>query len=345
MKILYAVQANGNGHISRAMELLPYLQQYGTVDIFLSGQNSTLNLDAPITYRSKGLSLFYTCHGSLNFNKLITKFNPLNLYKEIRELPVEKYDFIINDFEFITSRACKLKKVPSVNFGHQASFISDKTPRPAIKSRAGEFILKNYARATNYIGLHFKQYDDFILTPVIRESIYKAEPKNKKHITIYLPAYCDDVIEKHLSPLKDFKFELFSAQKKQEETKGNTRFIPVDKTRFNESLVNCHGIITGAGFETPAEALYLGKKLMVIPVKDHYEQQCNAAALQQMGIDAVTGLEDSFELNFYQWMNRPNAVAKKTGYTTGEIVDRLMCESVAPSYQQWDLIYPGGILC
>ena len=42
MKILYAVQATGNGHISRAMELLPHLQKYGTKDIFLIGANSRL---------------------------------------------------------------------------------------------------------------------------------------------------------------------------------------------------------------------------------------------------------------------------------------------------------------
>ena len=47
MKIFYAVQATGNGHISRAITLLPYLQMYGTVDIFLSGNNSNLALDAP----------------------------------------------------------------------------------------------------------------------------------------------------------------------------------------------------------------------------------------------------------------------------------------------------------
>jgi len=43
MKIFYAVQATGNGHISRAMQLLPYLRRYGNVDIFLSGSNSQLN--------------------------------------------------------------------------------------------------------------------------------------------------------------------------------------------------------------------------------------------------------------------------------------------------------------
>ena len=49
MKIFYAVQATGNGHISRAMELLPYFQRYGQVDIFLSGANNSLQLDAAVT--------------------------------------------------------------------------------------------------------------------------------------------------------------------------------------------------------------------------------------------------------------------------------------------------------
>ena len=42
MRIFYAVQATGNGHIARALEILPYLKQYGEVDIFLSGTNAQL---------------------------------------------------------------------------------------------------------------------------------------------------------------------------------------------------------------------------------------------------------------------------------------------------------------
>jgi hypothetical protein len=76
MKIFYAVQATGNGHISRAMELLPYLKKYGQVDIFLSGNNSHLVLDAPVKYRSKGVSLYYNCKGGLDFWKLIRKTHP-----------------------------------------------------------------------------------------------------------------------------------------------------------------------------------------------------------------------------------------------------------------------------
>ena len=90
MKIFYALQATGNGHISRAMELLPYLRKHGEVDIFLSGNNSNLKLDAPIKYRSKGLSLYYTCSGKLDYVKIARSIHPISLQKEIKELPVEK---------------------------------------------------------------------------------------------------------------------------------------------------------------------------------------------------------------------------------------------------------------
>ena len=110
MKILYSVQATGNGHISRAMELLPYFKEYGEVDIFLSGANSSLDFNSPIKYRSKGVSLFYTCKGKLDYSKTVFMLAPLRLRKEVRDLPVEKYDLILNDFECITAMACASKK-------------------------------------------------------------------------------------------------------------------------------------------------------------------------------------------------------------------------------------------
>src|SRR5882724_2465399 len=191
MKIFYAVQATGNGHISRAMEILPFLQRYGDVDIFLSGSNSSLQLDGPVKYRSKGLCIFYNHAGSVSYLKTIKQFSPARILKEARDLPVEKYDLVLNDFESITSLACAFKKIPSVNFGHQASFQSEKTPRPQKKEMMGEWILKNYGRATQYVGLHFTSYDDFILPPVIKKEIILAEPLDKGYITVYLPSYSD----------------------------------------------------------------------------------------------------------------------------------------------------------
>jgi uncharacterized protein (TIGR00661 family) len=342
MKILYAVQATGNGHISRAMELLPRLRLYGQVDVFLSGANSQLQADMPVRYRSKGLSLFYNNGGGLNYSKIIRSFNPLRVWKEVKELPVEKYDVVINDFECITSLACAYKRIPSVNFGHQASFQSAHTPRPAKKDIVGEFILKHYGSATAYMGLHFEKYDDFIFAPVIKKEVLKAKPVMKNHITVYLAAYSDEAVLQYFRGIKGFHFQVFSKQAKKCFTTGNITFMPVNNQLFTESMVNSAGVITGAGFETPAEALQLQKKLMVIPIRGQYEQLCNAAALERLGVKVLHKIDDSFTIAFDEWMQTGSQKIIEYGDIAPALVSNLL-ENYPHKGTALDLLYPDFI--
>lgn len=308
MNILYAIQATGNGHISRAMELLPFLKEYGNIDIFLSGGNSHLSLDAPIKYRSKGLSLYYNCNGGLDYWQILKGIHPRRIRNEIRDLPVEKYDLVLNDFDYITSAACAKKKIPSINYGHQASFLSANTPRPNPKNSTGEWILRNYARATHYVGLHFKAYDNFIFTPVIKQNIIEAMPTDKGHITVYLPSYCEPQLMEIFSAFGDLQFDVFCGQIAEPKQVGNLKMLPVNKKLFNESLIHCSGLITGGGFETPAEALHLGKKILSIPIRSQYEQQCNGAALQEMGVRVLKAIDHTFKDHVEEWINNDERI-------------------------------------
>jgi uncharacterized protein (TIGR00661 family) len=343
MKIFYAVQATGNGHISRAMEILPYLERYGQVDIFLSGANNSLQLDASVRYRSKGLSLIYNNSGGLNYWQIGRQIAPRRIWQEVKDLPVEKYDLVINDFECLTSLACAYKKVPSVQFGHQASFISPKVPRPEKREWMGEWILRHYARATEYIGLHFKQYDDFILPPVIKKEILQSEPQDGGYITVYLSAYNDATVRRFLQALPAFRFQVFSREVKQPTIDGNIVFLPVSKTAFNKSLINCSAILTGAGFETPAEAMYLGKKLMVIPIRGQYEQFCNAAALQKMGVPVLDALDAGFEPIFRQLMEQKKKARLHPDYSTESTVGYLMHHCGRERKDALDMLYPEAV--
>lgn len=313
MKILYAVQATGNGHISRAMELLPHLQKYGTIDIFLSGANSSLSLDAPVKFRSNGVSLFYNCNGGLHYLKMLKHTNPVKIQHLIKNLPVEKYDLVLNDFEYITAAACKRKRISSIQFGHQASFYSDKVPRPLKKSRLGEKILKKYARATQYAGLHFKKYDDYIFTPVIKKTILDAHPQDDGFVLVYLPSYCKPQLQEIFTRLKKVPFHIFTHDVSTPQKTENILFLPISNDQFNHHLTRCSGIITGGGFETPAEAIHLGKKIMAIPIRNHYEQLCNAAALEACGITCLKNIDHHFDEHFFQWLQ--NGFTLKMDYS------------------------------
>jgi len=303
MKIFYAIQATGNGHISRATQLYPYLQKFGEVDFFLSGNNATLDINLPIKFRSAGCSLHYSKCGGLNYWDIAKNIRPTQIYKDAQILPLKNYDIVINDFDSITSLACKMQKVHSVQFGHQASFISPNTPRPEKKSVMGEMILKHYAPSPKNIGLHFDKYDDFIFPPVIKDEIVNANPKNKGHITVYLPSFQQDCLEKAFNKLPNIQFHWFLEGIKTKHIERNITYYPVNQEYFNKSLINCEGIITGGGFETPSEALYLGKKILSIPIRQHYEQECNAAALKKLGVPVLYDVGDDFDSKIENWLN------------------------------------------
>lgn len=339
MKILYAVQATGNGHIARATELLPFLQKYGNVDIFLSGSNSTLNYNLPVQYTSKGLSLFYGNRGSLNYWKLIQHFAPLRILKEAKALPVEKYDIVINDFESITALACKMKKKSFVHFGHQASFVSDKTPRPFKKDIAGELILKNYASSKHNIGLHFDNYDGDIFSPIIKSDILQTNPSNKGHITVYLAHYSDAVVIEQLQKVPEIQFHLFSKKVKEKQRIKNVLLIPVNNQLFNESMINSAGVITGAGFETPAEALYLNKKIMCLPILGQYEQLCNAAALEKLNATIVHKIDEHFSFTIKMWLNSFTPAPLKLKQSTTEIIEKVIAKGTSLQQSKEELVY------
>ncbi len=327
MKIFYAVQATGNGHIARAKELVPYLQRYGQVDIFLSGSNSNLKVDLPVKFQGNGVSLFYGNKGGLDYWKMAQELSLFNIIKEARALPVDQYDLVLNDFESITSLACKIKQVPSIGFGHQASFRSKQTPRPTKKDWMGEFILNNYASATQYIGLHFEQYDNFIYSPIIKEQVLAANPTNQGHISVYLSHYSDEVVASYLNQLPDQLFHLFSKKVKTINQQGNIIYMPIDNDLFTQSMIYAAGVITGAGFETPAEALYLNKKLLCIPIRGQYEQLCNAEALKNFGVPIIANLNMDFAEEVEHWLNQTNQKKLTLGFNTATIVEKLMEEA------------------
>ena len=303
MKIFYAIQATGNGHISRAIQLHPYLQKFGEIDYFMSGNNADLNSDLPVAFKSNGCSLHYSKCGGLDYWKIAKNIKPIQMLKTAKSLPLKKYDIVINDFESITSLACKIQKVRSVQFGHQASFVSELTPRPEKKDAIGEFILKNYATSTMNIGLHFEKYDSFIHSPIIKDEILNASPKNKNHITVYLPSFNKECLQAAFQKLQYLEFHWFLNDVTQKHKVGNITCYPINQKDFNSSLINCNGIITGGGFETPAEALYLRKKVLSIPIKNHYEQECNAAALKKLGVSVLTDVDENFHLEIENWIN------------------------------------------
>ena len=324
MRILFAVQGTGNGHISRAREIVPLLKNYGHVDMLISGTQADVLPEEPLKYRFHGFSYIFGETGGVNYWKTYKSMNLPRLWKDVRSLPLKNYDLIINDFEPVTAWACRLQGRPSVALSHQASFLSKKTPRPSGKYNWAECLFTYYAPTTYKIGFHFDRYDEFIHTPVIRSEIRNQEVYDFGHITVYLPAYHDKLLVSYLKKIPEVRWEVFSKHTRQIYTDFNVHVQPINNELYNRSLAASSGLLTGGGFESPAEALFLGKKVLVMPMKNQYEQLCNAAAAKHLGVPVIYQLKENFIPAVKQWLASSEKVKVNYPDETCSIVDSLV---------------------
>ena len=66
MKILYAIQGTGNGHVCRAREIVPILSRKADVDVLISGIQADVLLPFPVKYVFKGLSYIFGKKGGID---------------------------------------------------------------------------------------------------------------------------------------------------------------------------------------------------------------------------------------------------------------------------------------
>ena len=324
MKILYAIQGTGNGHLSRARDIIPILKRNHEVDILISGADAEVELPFPIKYKYKGLGFIFGKHGGIDILETYKENHVKSLFKEINTLPVKDYDLVINDFEPVSAWACHQINKRCISISHQAAVLNKLAPKPETVDIIGKLVLKKYAPTTSKYGFHFKAYDENIFTPVIRKQIREQLTENKGHYTVYLPAYDGERILKVLTQFENTQWQVFSKHNKKVINEKNITIQPIDNEAFVKSIASSEGVLCGAGFETPAEALFMKKKLMVIPIKGQYEQFCNAAALEAMGIPILKSLKLKYVEKIKAWIEEGITIAVDYPDQTEEIINKIV---------------------
>ena len=324
MKILFAIQGTGNGHLSRARDVYPLLCKYGTVDVLVSGIQADVSVPFPVKYKYYGMSFIFGKRGGVDILDTARKLRLPTLLKDIANCPVEDYDLVINDFEPVSAWACRRKKLPCISLSHQCAVLHPNAPKPKVADPMGMTVLKHYAPTTAAYGFHFKSFGENISTPVIRSEIRNLTPTDKGHYTVYLPAYDDDTIVKHLSAFPDARWNVFSKHNKTAFVSNNVSVSRIDNTAFVESMASGTGVLCGAGFEGPAEAMFLGKKVLVIPMLTQYEQQCNALGAEQMGATVIPTLSEKNYGVIREWLNTGKHIKVDYPNVTAEVIDRLI---------------------
>lgn len=302
MKILFGVQATGNGHITRARAMAPALRDLGIeVQYLFSGRNpkELFDMDVFGDYISKEGLTFHSRKGRVQLGDTLLRNNMFKLTQHVKELNVkiEDYDLVVTDFEPITAWAGKLAYKKVVGLGHQYAF-NYKIPQVQ-GTIVDQFILQNFAPADVSAGLHWHHFGCPILPPIAPVEAEKYSPVSGR-ILVYLPFESRADITKLLRRFTNFDFLLYHP-KSDDYSKKNLHWRKPSRKKFQEDLLSCEGVICNAGFELASEALQLGIKLLVKPMDGQPEQQSNALALSQLGYGASMSRLDADTTAF--WLN------------------------------------------
>lgn len=284
MKILYGVQGTGNGHITRARALSSAFANIPSisVDFLFSGRERDKYFDMePFgTWRDFSGLTFIHKSGKIDPIATIKQNKFRQLFKDIKSLDLTPYDLVLTDFEPISAWAAKRNNKPVLGVGHQYAFNYDIPKQGA--NPATELIMKSFAPVTLGLGLHWHHFGHPILPPIADIS-GSSDPVEEKSILVYLGFEDPEKVINTLSPIESHQF-IFYGEFPAPVTKGNIQLKPLSREGFKSDLSRANGVICNAGFELVSEALELGKKVLVKPLKGQMEQLSNAKALESLGL-------------------------------------------------------------
>lgn len=288
IKILYGIQATGNGHLSRSIEIIKKLKETNKfdIDILLSGQQKDIELDIDVKYRFDGLK--FDINKELDALNIIKSNNIFKLIKNIYSLNIKQYDLIITDFEPITSWAAMLKRKKILGIGNHYKFLSNKFSANMYYN-LNKIFCKIISPISSYIYFDYFKSEKSCL-PIIKQELIRKkteiEPKKNLILTyIHSIPWYKQLID--LSHLEGYEFIIYTSDLNLllETIKiSNFTIKRINPKSFNEDLLKSEAVICNAGFQLTSESLFLGKKMYVIPMKKQIEQIYNAEQLKNIGI-------------------------------------------------------------
>lgn len=315
---LFVVQGEGRGHMTQAMALYDLLTTEGH-EVACVVVGSTNLCEVPEFFRQKfecpvvavqsprfrkdatgrsikmGRTLWHTLttlpdylHGIRVLHRLVNYHQP--------DVILNFYDPLVGLYALITKQHPRI-----VSIAHQYVYL-----HPSFRFPRGRNIerrmIRNYTALTaagSELRLAISLYDlpDLrepfvkVIPPILRKDALEHPVRTGDHLLVYLvnAGYMKDIMDWHVRH-PEVRIEAFTdAMEVRDlhggrwEVDGNLVFHSLNGPLFLEQLANCKALACTAGFETVAEAMYMGKPVLMVPVEGHYEQNCNARDAHRSG--------------------------------------------------------------
>ncbi|MFN8437534.1 MAG: glycosyltransferase family protein [Cytophagales bacterium] len=305
-KAKFIVQAEGRGHFTQAYELAQYLESRNitvseiwitynyrpTPTYFLEKYSSKIKYFHSPTFsydsNQKGLNIFKT------FLKQ-TIFLPRYIQSiyNLKNVSEKECDYIFNFYEplaglaqlFVTNDS--LKYIPISHHFYLT--------HPDFQLKSKHSFAKNWLIWLNKIvsinsycvlALSFRPakaaFSNIkVIPPLLKKTIIRSIPETQNYVLAYSvnQGYLNELLLSHQKN-SDYIVHYFGDVKEDSQPHPNFYIHKADATLFEKYLVKCSVYMSTAGFDSIAEALYLQKKIILVPVRNHLEQYNNALDAQ-----------------------------------------------------------------
>ncbi|MBN7798720.1 MJ1255/VC2487 family glycosyltransferase [Parahaliea mediterranea] len=301
MRILYGVQATGQGHISRARAMARALAPLAIeVDWLFTGRprERLFDMEPFDGFRHRRGLTFATRSGGISYLGTVTGNNLFQFLRDIRSLGLARYDAIVTDFEPVSAWAGRLAGVPTIGIGHQYAFGGGTPVRGG--NMLSRFIMRHFAPVDTPLGLHWHPYADNVLPPIL--DLPELPREQGEHVLVYLPFEDQAEVTRWLQQFPGHRFVQYAAGLERE-TRGNVRLHPTSVSAFKRDLASSRGVICNSGFELISECLQWQKPVLTKPLAGQMEQLSNALALTQLGY--AEAIDDLCSDSLAQWLSRP----------------------------------------
>jgi uncharacterized protein (TIGR00661 family) len=247
-------------------------------------------------------------------------------------------DVIINFFEPLTglyALTCR-RRPPVIALAHQFMCGHPSYVR-APGRRWQQFGMKWYIRlvgaASTRIALSLYEAPDlprqnlFVAPPILRRQLFELQPNpNGNFVLVYLlnHGYAQQIIDWHKRNPRAVLHCFYDKPDAPAEFRHDDTltFHRLDGEKFLRMMAECKHVACTAGFESLAEAAWLGKPLFLVPVENHIEQQINAIDATRAGfgvadksfnLDRLAELPERLDNAKYRaWLSRADSILLRT---------------------------------
>ena len=324
LRVLFAVQGEGRGHMTQALAVAEMLRRAGhEICGVLMGRSHRRPLPAFFT---DGIAApiipfesptFVTSKGDAGFRVGATVGHIVagvpryasglrTIHRTVRDL---QPDLVVNFYEGLMGlyTAAMRPRVPVVAVGHQYMFLHP-TYRHAASRPMAAALARFWTRissfgAANRLALSLYEADDLpalgveVVPPVLRDRVFElartSTPSGdgQPYLLVYLlEAAMSDDLKTWCEANPSVRVHCFwdqSAEGEEVQHGENLTFHGLSGDRFLRMMAGSAGVVCTSGFESVSEAFLMGKPLLMVPVPNHFEQQWNAADAASLGAGLI----------------------------------------------------------